>query len=59
MQLELTNDEIELVRRILGSYLPDLRMEIADTDNPTYRRQLHEEEDAVRAIIARLGAPVP
>jgi hypothetical protein len=59
MQLELTNDEIELVRRILSSYLSDLRMEIADTDNPTYRRQLHEEEDAVRAIIARLGAPVP
>jgi hypothetical protein len=29
-------------------------MEIADTDNPAMRRDLHSEEDSIRALLTRL-----
>ena len=43
--------------RILASYLGDLRMEIADTDNPGFRRELRAEEGQLRALLERLPAP--
>jgi hypothetical protein len=52
----LSASEAALVGRILRSYLGDLRMEIADTDNPAMRRDLHAEEDAIRDLIGRLPA---
>ena len=53
----LTGEEAELLGRILTSYLGDLRMEIADTDNPAMRRDLHREEDSIRALLTRLPVP--
>jgi hypothetical protein len=53
----LTGEEAELLGRVLTSYLGDLRMEIADTDNPAMRRDLHREEDSIRALLTRLPVP--
>jgi hypothetical protein len=58
MNVELSETEVELVAKILTNYLSDLRMEIADTDNPDFRRGLRAEEESLRSILARLGAPV-
>lgn len=52
----LSAEEAQLLGRILGSYLGDLRMEIAGTDNAAMRRELHGEEDAIRTLLARLPA---
>ncbi len=53
----LSAEEAMLLAQILKGYLGDLRMEIADTDNPGMRRDLHREEEALRGLIARLPLP--
>ena len=47
----LSDEQSQLVHRILGSYLSDLRMEIAGTDNPVMRRSLHHEEDLLGELL--------
>jgi hypothetical protein len=53
----LSTEEAMLLAQILKGYLGDLRMEIADTDNPGLRRDLRTEEEAIRGLIARLPVP--
>jgi hypothetical protein len=55
MDVELTPEESEAVRKALRSYLSDLRMEITDTDNPEYRRTLREERAALESAVSKLG----
>jgi hypothetical protein len=55
MTLELSEDETELLRQILDAVLGDLSPEIADTDNPSYRRALRNRRDHVAALLNRLG----
>jgi hypothetical protein len=50
-------EESSALRNALSSYCSDLRMEIADTDNPAMRRDLHSEEDSIRALLTRLPVP--
>jgi hypothetical protein len=54
MQLQLTDHEAHLLRQVLDSYLKDLRGEIVDTDNPSFRRELRGERDALVSITERL-----
>ena len=54
MDLQLTTDETTLLARILASYLSDLRMEVADTDNAVMVRALKAEEDVIRALLTRV-----
>lgn len=55
MQIELTNDEQEELTRILDSYLRETRVEIRHTQNREYRNQLHQEEEILRGLLAKLG----
>jgi hypothetical protein len=57
MQIELSDDETQLLREILDSVVSDLSPEIADTDNPDYRRSLMERRSHIRLILAKLGVP--
>jgi hypothetical protein len=59
MQVELSDDEVELLREVLDTTVADLSPEIADTDNPFYRRGLVGRRDHIRAILDKLGGPVP
>jgi hypothetical protein len=52
--LELSDEDAALLDHVLGTYLGDLRMEIAGTDNPQMRRDLKLEERLLRAIKTRL-----
>jgi hypothetical protein len=54
MEIELSRDESEAVQKALASYLSDLRMEIADTDNPQYKRELRDERTALERAIGKL-----
>jgi len=58
MQLELTGDEAELLQEVLDSVIRDLRSEIADTDNPDYRRGLVDRRERLRALLAKVGGPL-
>ncbi len=54
MELALNSEEVRLLRRLLGTRLGDLRMEIADTEDYELRQALHRDETMLRSIIARL-----
>lgn len=53
-ELILNNDEAEMLREVLESYLSDLRMEVADTDQKNFREGLKKKEVFLKDIISRL-----
>lgn len=55
MQLEFNDDEVELLREVIQSTVSDLSPEIADTDNPQYRRMLNGRRDTLNSVLAKLG----
>ena len=57
MRLELDEGDRQILREVLYSVVQDLSPEIADTDNPTYRRDLKSRRDRLRAVLERLGGP--
>ena len=54
MTLELNPNEQEVLAEALKSYLSDLRMEIADTENEEFRNRLKQKEGVLRKIEAAL-----
>lgn len=59
MDLELTDAEAAMLRTVLDRTLRDLRYEIVDTDRREYRQGLQEDEVVIRALLDRLGGPLP
>ena len=57
MRLELDDGDLQILREVLHSVVQDLSPEIADTDNPTYRRDLKARRDRLRAVLDLLGGP--
>ena len=53
-QLTLNNDETKMLKEVLVSYLSDLRMEIADTDQKDFREYLKAKEVFLKDLINRL-----
>lgn len=59
MELHLEPAEANTLATVLSRYLSDLRMEIIDTDNPDFKRELKAEQHTLEAVLARLsGASV-
>lgn len=54
IQLNLTDDEASILKQALATYLSDLRMEIADTDQQEFRDRLKQEEVVVKTILGTL-----
>jgi hypothetical protein len=52
MSIELEPDERDLLQKIIGSYLSELRQTIAATKRGT--AELHAEEDMIKRLQARL-----
>ncbi len=59
MDLELEREDFELLKRILTTYISDLRMEIAGTDRLAWRQQMHADENRAKALLERLSEPQP
>ena len=57
MIVELSEPLAEELRATLGEVLGDMSSEIADTDNPGYRRTLESRRELLRAIISQLDTP--
>jgi len=55
VRLELEQDQAEMLREMLESYLGDLRMEISQTDQMDFREDLKKREALLKDLIARLG----
>jgi hypothetical protein len=53
-QLPLTDSEVSILRKVLESYLSDLRMEIADTEEMEFRERLKKEEEVIHKILGVL-----
>ncbi|MGW8178033.1 MAG: hypothetical protein ACWGQW_04465 [bacterium] len=53
MVLELNARERDLLKKILESYLSELRLEVAATKRGT--SSLHEEEDALVGLLKRMS----
>jgi len=56
LELKLEEPEVEILREILDGSLRDLKYEIADTDNLTFKRKLRDREALVRSILDKLGS---
>jgi hypothetical protein len=54
VQLDLTTDEIAILRQVLESYLSDLRMEIADTDRMEFRDMLKHRKGVITKVLSSL-----
>jgi thioredoxin-related protein len=54
VDIQLNVKEQRMLREILGAYLSDLRMEIADTDRKDFRDELKEREVFLKDLLARL-----
>jgi hypothetical protein len=53
--ITVSDMEIDMLEDILLSYLSDLRMEIADTDQKDFRQSLKDKENFIKGFLQRLG----
>jgi hypothetical protein len=59
MNIELDDSQTELLREVLDSAFRDLRYEVADTDNTTYKENLRAREVLLGSILSKVGGPLP
>lgn len=55
MNLELSDEEREMVRRALMVYLSDLREEVAKSERHEWKAGLHNEEEILKGVIEKLA----
>lgn len=53
--LELTTEDVSLLRDVIRSYLSDLHDEIAHTDDFEFREGLHDKQRRLNALLDQLG----
>jgi hypothetical protein len=60
MPLQLTSEELELLRELVSRELGNVKGEVYKTDSPEYKRQLRARETSIIAILSKLqGEPAP
>ncbi len=59
VELSLDDADQRLLREILSGAYRDLRFEVGDTDDRSYRRDLEEREARLAAILDLVGGPLP
>jgi inorganic pyrophosphatase len=55
MTIELSSEDIEVLRESLEIYLTEFRREVAGTENPDMRHRLQRRQNALEHILTRLG----
>jgi hypothetical protein len=58
MQVDLNEGEISALLAALDYYLPQLREEIASTENYDMREQLKAQEQILTALLPKLGGSI-
>jgi hypothetical protein len=59
MQLTLTNREVEILHDLLHDYLPELKREVARTDQHELRHLFVERQELVERILAQVTPVTP
>ena len=59
MNLQLDSAQEALLREILDSTFRDLRYEVADTNNSTFKQELRDRERALSELLDLVGGPLP
>lgn len=59
MQLNLTDRETEVLRGLLQDYLPDLRWQVARTEERVMRHEMVERQNLVERLLEELTGAVP
>jgi len=54
--LEFSQQEIDMLNKIVKSYLSELRMEIADTDQSSFKNELRKEEELLSKLIEKMDS---
>ena len=54
MKLDLTDEELQLLRQMLKNRLPDLREEVYKTERYDWRQELKQDEVVLKGLIAKL-----
>ncbi len=54
--LEFSQQEIDMLNKIVKSYLSELRMEIADTDQSSFKNGLRKEKEHLNKLIEKLDS---
>jgi hypothetical protein len=57
MHVELTPAEAQYLAELLSRALAEARVEMHRTQTTDYRQQVHEEEELLRRLLAKLSAP--
>ncbi|MFL5495740.1 MAG: hypothetical protein ACJ8DC_15250 [Gemmatimonadales bacterium] len=57
MQLTLSTEESVILRELLSSYLPELRREVARTDQHDFRHLLVQRLDLAERLLDQLATP--
>ena len=55
VSIELSEEEANILRETLASFLSDLRMEIADTDRMEFRDELKRRKAVLLKVVETLG----
>lgn len=58
MELHLDDASLTVLREVLDSAFRDLRSEIRDTDNSTYKHALRDRETVVKSLLDAVGGPI-
>ncbi len=56
MQVELTTEEASALKALLRDTIPDLKREMARTDDRQFRHELVQREELCERLIARLDS---
>jgi hypothetical protein len=54
MHTTITPEELDTLTEVVKEYLTDLRSEILDTDDYTYKQMLKEKDEVLRVVLAKL-----
>ena len=54
VRLDLSAEETDVLQEVLEDYVSDLRMEVSNTDNMTFREALKAKEALLNRLIARM-----
>ena len=56
MKIELSSEDLAVLRESLEIYLTDFRREVAGTENPEMRDSLQRRQHTLESIVMRLGS---
>jgi hypothetical protein len=59
MQLQLSSDQVELLREVLDRAFRDLRSEVVATDPSDFKHELRDREAMLSGILQMVGGPLP